>query len=71
MADTTTTDTTAPLVFVKQLGGAEDLMFGIGTTSQVREGETVTVSLINAETIPYDSTRSVADVLAELLLKVG
>lgn len=62
--------TTEPLVFVKQLAGAEDLMFGTGTTSQVREGQTVTVSLINADTIPYDSTRSVKDVLDQLLLAV-
>jgi len=60
-----------PLVFVKQLAGAEDLMWGIGTTSQVREGQTVTVSLINASTIPYDSTRTVHDVLTYLLGKVG
>ncbi|MCI4437399.1 MAG: hypothetical protein JHC33_11390 [Ignisphaera sp.] len=67
MADATTQET---LVFVKQLAGAEDLMFGTGTTSQVREGQTVTLSLINADTIPYDSTRSVKDVLDELLLRV-
>ena len=66
----TTTDDNK-LIFVKQLAGQEDLMFGLGTTAQVREGETVTITLINADSIPYDSTRSVKDVLDELLAAVG
>ena len=57
------------LLFVKQLGGAEDLMFGFGTTMQFREGEAVTLTKINAATIPYDGTRSVKDVLDELLTR--
>jgi len=66
------TETTADLdIFVKQLAGAEDLLFGLGATAQVREGETVTISFINAATIPYDSTRSVKDVLDELLATVN
>jgi hypothetical protein len=64
MATTTDTDS---LVFIKQLGGAEDLLFGLGSTSQLREGVTVKVTYINAATIPYDSTRSVKDVLDQLL----
>lgn len=63
------TDTTIEdkQIFVKQLAGEEDLLFGLGTTAQVREGETVTITLISAASIPYDSTRSVKDVLDELL----
>jgi len=57
-------------IFVKQKAGAEDLLFGLGTTAQVREGENVTINLINADTIPYDSTRSVKDVLDELLASI-
>ena len=61
------TDTENKKIFIKQRAGAEDLLFGLGTTAQVREGENVTVNFINASTIPYDSTRSVKDVLDELL----
>ena len=57
------------VIFVKDLGGAEDLMFGFGTTAQLREGENTTITLINASHIPYDDTRSVKDVLDELLAK--
>ena len=54
------------LVFVKQQAGAEDLMFGFGSTSQVREGDNVTINLINSGTIPYDSTRSIEAAITEL-----
>jgi len=60
---TTTADTQNLKIFVKQRAGAEDLLFGLGTTAQVREGENVTINYINASTIPYDSTRTVKDVL--------
>ena len=51
MADTTTT--TDEFIFVKDRIGAEDLLFGFDTTQQIRDGEFVTVSKINAESIPY------------------
>ncbi len=73
MADTTdTTDTTTPneIVFVKQRAGAEDLMFGFGTTAQIRGGENITLQMINAATIPYDNTRSVKAALDELFANV-
>jgi len=53
--------------FVKQIAGEEDLMFGYGEVSQVREGENTIIHKINAYTIPYDDTRSVGDVLEYLL----
>ena len=56
-----------PLVFVKQLAGAEDILFGFGTVMQFREGEAVTITQINAANIPYDETRTVKDVLDQLL----
>jgi len=59
------------LVMTRQLAGAEDLLRGFGSTSQIREGETVTITHINAESIPYDSTRSVKDALDELFSKLG
>jgi hypothetical protein len=54
------------LIFVKQTAGAEDLMFGFGSVSQVREGENVTLNLINADTIPYTDTLSVKEALDEI-----
>ena len=54
-------------IFVKQPLGVEDILMGIGSTSQVREGENVTINFVNAHTIPYDSTRSIGDVLDFLL----
>ena len=62
-----TTEEVKPLVFVKQLAGAEDLLFGFGAVSQIRGEDNVVVTMINADTIPYDSTRSVKQVLDELL----
>jgi len=63
--EATDTDT---LVFTRQVAGAEDLVFGFGSIAQIREGESVPITLINAGTIPYDSTRSVKDVIDEILL---
>jgi hypothetical protein len=54
------------LVFVRQKAGEEDLTFGFGSEQQIREGENVIISMINAASIPYDSTRSVKDALDEL-----
>jgi len=67
MADTTETDT-EQLVFSRQVAGAEDLVFGFGSMAQIREGENVTITLINSSNIPYDSTRSVKQVIDELLV---
>ena len=67
MATDTTDNTLEQLVFTRQVMGAEDLVFGFGSTAQIREGKNTTISLINADTIPYDSTRSIKEVLDELL----
>ena len=63
-----TETTIEPLVFTRQVAGAEDLVFGFGSIAQIREGESVPITLINAGTIPFDATRSVKDVIDELLL---
>ncbi len=63
---TDTTNTNDTLVFTRQIAGAEDLLFGFGATAQIREGESISITLINASTIPYDSTRSVKQALDEL-----
>jgi len=57
------------VVFVKQLGGAEDLQFGFGTVMQIRNGHSVVVSLINADTIPYDTSDTIKTILDKILLK--
>lgn len=44
---------TLELIFVKDLIGAEDMLFGEGDVQQVRDGELVNVSKINAKSIPY------------------
>jgi len=67
MADTIITPVDETLVFTRQVAGAEDLIFGFGSSAQIREGESVTISLINADTIPYDTTRSVQQVIEEIL----
>ena len=66
-----TTTEVKPLVFTRQVMGAEDVLFGFGSTAQIREGENTTISLINADTIPYDSTRSVKQALDELFALQG
>ncbi len=60
-------DEDGKVIFVKQKAGVEDLMLGFGSVSQVREGDNVTINLLNAHSIPYDNTRSVGDVLDYLL----
>ena len=69
MADITTNE--VQLVFIRQKAGAEDLTLGFGSEQQIREGENVVVSMINASTIPYDSTRSIKDALDELFTLVN
>ena len=59
------------LVFTRQLMGAEDILFGFGSTAQIREGENTTISLVNADTIPYDSARSVKQALDEIFAQLG
>lgn len=44
---------TDEFIFVKDRIGAEDLLFGFGTAQQIRDGEFVSISKINAESIPY------------------
>ncbi len=41
------------LLFIKDLIGQEDLLLGEGEVQQVRDGELVIVTRINANSIPY------------------
>jgi hypothetical protein len=45
------------------LAGLEDLLFGVGTVEQSRQGETVEVTRINAGNLPFDETQTLAEVL--------
>ena len=68
------TDSTAEisdLVFTRQIAGAEDLVFGFGAQAQIRGNDNVTISLINADTIPYDNTRTIKQALDELFANQG
>ncbi len=57
------------IVYVKQLGGAQDLMFGFNEITQIRNGELVVVSEINSGTIPYNASNSVKDIIDKILAK--
>ena len=57
------------VAFVKQLGGTEDLLFGFGTVMQIRNGQSVVISLVNATTIPYDTTDTVKSIIDKILVK--
>ena len=59
----------ADLRFVKQLGGVEDLMWGFGSVTQLRNGQAVTISLINADNIPYDQVDSVKTIIDRIIAK--
>jgi len=59
----------ADLRFVKQLGGVEDLMWGFGSVTQLRNGQAVTISLINADNIPYDQMDSVKTIIDRIIVK--
>jgi len=57
------------LKFMKQLGGVEDLLWGFGSVMQIRNGQAVTITLINADSIPYDNTTSVKSIIDQILVK--
>jgi hypothetical protein len=66
MADETTKN-----VYTKQRIVAQDINFGLGTIVQIRNGIRVEGKLVDSSDIPYDSSRSVKDVLDALLAQSG
>jgi len=70
MAITDTETVEETLVFTRQIAGAEDLIFGFGSSAQIREGESVVISLINADTIPFDTTRSIKQIIDDVFTKL-
>ena len=57
------------LKFTRQLAGAEDIKFGFGSLSQIRNGQVVIISEVNADTIPYDTADSVKTVIDKIIAK--
>ena len=57
------------LRFTRQLAGVEDLKFGFGSVTQIRNGQVVILSDINADSIPYDAQRSVKAVIDDIIAK--
>ena len=57
------------LKFVKQLGGVEDLMWGFGSVTQLRNGQAITITNINATHIPYNDTDSVQSIIDKITAK--
>ena len=50
----------------KNLAALEDLLFGVGTTTQQRGGQSVEVTKINAANLPFDATRSLQERIDEM-----
>ena len=46
--------------------GLEDLLFGVGTVNQTREGQTLAVTKINAANLPFDETQNLAQRLEDI-----
>ena len=59
-------DTIDDLVFVRQPAGVEDLMFGLGATSQVRGGANITINKIDSSVIPFTANLSIQDALENI-----
>ena len=49
-------------VFVTNKAGLEDIDFGYGTTQQIRDGEIVEITKVNAHNIPYTGTGNYATI---------
>jgi len=47
--------------------GLEDVLFGVGIVTQTRDGKDVDVTRINAANLPFDETRTLKELVNELL----
>lgn len=50
----------------KNLVAVEDILFGVGKTTQTRGDQQVIVTKLNAMNMPFDETQSLADRIAEM-----
>jgi len=55
------------LVFIKNLIGAEDLFLGYKSEQQIRDGDLVGITAINAHTIPYKKPTGEETTIGDLL----
>jgi hypothetical protein len=51
------------VVLNRQKAGLEDLTFGVGTETQIRNGQEVIVTKINAANLPFDETRTLLEAI--------
>jgi len=52
-----------PITIQRNLAGEEDLLLGVGTEDQTRDGASVTITKLNADNIPYDGSDSIKDAI--------
>lgn len=50
----------------RQAAGLEDLLFGVGTVEQLRQGVMVEVTRINAANLPFDESQNLAEALTPI-----
>ncbi len=50
----------------KAAGGVEDLTFGLGYVTQLRNGQPIRITQINASHIPFGPSQSVVDKIGQL-----
>lgn len=53
----------------RQLLGMEDLLIGIGTVTQTRSGQPVTITKINTGDLPYDGISTLGDKVNQVTVK--
>lgn len=56
---------TQKVVIERNKAGLEDLAFGTGTETQVRDGVEVLVTKINAQNLPFDESRNLKQALED------
>lgn len=54
------------ITVTRNKAGLEDLLFGVGTVQQTRGGQSVSITKINAQNLPFDETASLAEKLADI-----
>jgi len=50
----------------KAPGGVEDLTLGMGTETQIRRGQAIQITQVNADKIPYSETQSTTDKIDQI-----
>ena len=55
------------VVFIANLAGQEDLLLGYDTATQVRDGEIVSITPVNAHSIPYRKIDGVITTIGDVM----